>query len=233
LKGLTLKNRINWEYTNQIIGDAIYGGFSGLLLRQSHRQLASFGNSKARKEGRVLEIGAGRGEHFKFVNNGFQEYIMSDISNWGLKDIHSILQENINVRFEIQDVQRLSYLDSVFDRVIMSCVLSHVEDPYESLSEIRRVTKPGGIISFFVSADPSLLLRLIRRFLTTPKIKNLSIPYKLYNALSHRNACSNLIEISKYVFADDHVNVRYLPFRIRAWNLSTHVIVDVIKSDVI
>jgi hypothetical protein len=63
--------------------------------------------------------------------------------------------------------------------------------------------------------------------LTAPKMKKLSSPYLLINAISHRNSANGIIEIAKHVFRDDQVQIKYLPFRIRSWNLSTHIIINV------
>ncbi|KAJ3006642.1 hypothetical protein HKX48_009540 [Thoreauomyces humboldtii] len=52
-----------------------------------------------------------------------------------------------NVRFEKGDVHRLSYPDGHFDVVHAHQVLQHVADPVAALREMRRVTKPGGIVA--------------------------------------------------------------------------------------
>jgi ubiquinone/menaquinone biosynthesis C-methylase UbiE len=152
---------------------------------------------------------------------------MSDISDWGSSEISKILETDNRVDFDIQDIQALTYPDSSFDRVITTCVIAHVDEPYESFLEVRRVTKNEGTCSFLVSADPSILLRFIRAMLTAPKMKKLSSPYLLINAISHRNSANGIIEIAKHVFRDDQVQIKYLPFRIRSWNLSTHIIINV------
>ena len=99
-----------------------------------------------------------------------------------------------------------------------------------SLEELKRVTKPGGVISFYIAADPGALLRLMRQIFTKPKMKKLDVPYSLLNSLSHRNSAGGLVEISKYVFRNSKLKITYFPFHIKSWNLSTHIIVNVIKS---
>jgi ubiquinone/menaquinone biosynthesis C-methylase UbiE len=152
---------------------------------------------------------------------------MSDISDWGSSEISKILETDNRVDFDIQDIQALTYPDSSFDRVITTCVIAHVDEPYESFLEVRRVTKNGGTCSFLVSADPSILLRFIRSKLTAPKMKKLGSPYLLINAISHRNSAGGMIEIAKHVFQQDEVQIKYFPFRVRSWNLSTHIIINV------
>jgi SAM-dependent methyltransferase len=52
-----------------------------------------------------------------------------------------------NIRFEIGDVHALDYPDGSFDVVHAHQVLQHVGDPVQALREMRRVTKPGGIVA--------------------------------------------------------------------------------------
>ena len=222
-----MKNNIDWDEVNKVVNTQIYSGFSGKLLQLTHKQLASFGNKFQKQQDNVLEIGAGQGEHFPFVNKNFTTYTMSDISDWGTDEISKILETDNRVNFDKQDIQALTYPDNSYDRVITTCVIAHVDEPYESFLEVRRVTKNEGTCSFLVSADPSILLRCIRATLTAPKMKKLGSPYLLINAISHRNSAGGIIEIAKHVFRDDQVQIKYFPFRIRSWNLSTHIIINV------
>ena len=222
-----MKNNIDWDEVNKVVNTQIYSGFSGKLLQLTHKQLASFGNKFQKQNDNVLEIGAGQGEHFPFVKRNFATYTMSDISDWGTAEISKILETDNRVRFEKQDIQALTYPNNSFDRVITTCVIAHVDEPYESYLEVRRVTKNGGTCSFLVSADPGILLRFIRAMLTAPKMKRLGSPYLLVNAISHRNSAGGMIEIAKHVFQQDEVQIKYFPFRVRSWNLSTHIIINV------
>ncbi|MFI6938432.1 class I SAM-dependent methyltransferase [Streptomyces sp. NPDC050418] len=53
----------------------------------------------------------------------------------------------VNAEFEVADVHRLQYADDSFDVVHAHQVLQHVGDPVQALREMRRVTRPGGIIA--------------------------------------------------------------------------------------
>ena len=52
-----------------------------------------------------------------------------------------------NVEFSVQDVQHLTFEDSSFDVVHAHQVLQHVADPVAALREMRRVTRPGGLVA--------------------------------------------------------------------------------------
>jgi 2-polyprenyl-3-methyl-5-hydroxy-6-metoxy-1,4-benzoquinol methylase len=52
-----------------------------------------------------------------------------------------------NVSLEVADVHALQFPDGTFDVVHAHQVLQHVADPVKALAEMRRVTKPGGIVA--------------------------------------------------------------------------------------
>jgi len=222
-----------YEITKKIQSN-LYQGTSKKLLNKAHGNLTSFGNRLVKKNQNisknVLEIGAGSGELFEHVNKDFENYFMTDISDWGKKDILDLALRDQRIKFEIQDVEKLSYPEDYFERVLVSCVIAHVTEPYQALLELRRVTKPGGIISIFVSTDPGILLKLIRNILTKPRMSNLPIPYELCNSIQHRNTPSSIMEMTRWIFKEDYVKINYYPFRIKSWNLSTHLIINIVKK---
>jgi|694.fasta_scaffold105761_2 ubiquinone/menaquinone biosynthesis C-methylase UbiE len=136
-----MKNPIDWDCANGIVNDGLYSGFSKYLIETSHRQLSKFGNASVTSVERILEIGAGRGEYYRFVTNDFSEYLMTDISDWGRSEIEVLAETDCRIKFEVQDMQNLTFEDESFDRVIVSCVLAHVDEPYVALSEVKRITK--------------------------------------------------------------------------------------------
>ena len=224
-----MKDNIDWEEANRVINSELSSGIAGFLVKQSHRDLARFGNNYAAENPSILEIGAGNGAHFNFVRKDFSSYTMTDISTWGKSEIDKIIKSNPGVTFALADVQNLLFPDKSFDRVICSCVLIHVDQPYLALQEMKRVTKIGGSLSIYIAADPGVLLSFMRFVFTKPKIKSLPVEYKLLNALSHRNHAGGLIEIAKYVFAGSKIKILYHPFRWKSWNLSTHIIINIIR----
>ena len=51
------------------------------------------------------------------------------------------------VEFRVADVYDLPFVDGEFDVVFSSAVIEHLSDPVRALAEMRRVTKPGGIVA--------------------------------------------------------------------------------------
>ena len=192
-----MKSEIDWDYTNKIVSQALYSGLAKILYNKTHRHLAKFGNKNSKKSDKILEIGSGRGEHLIFVRDNFSEYFMTDLTDWGLKEISLITESDERIKFMKQNIENLDFSNNFFDRVIASCVISHVDEPYQAMMELKRVVKNGGTISFLISADPGILLRSVRALMTKPKMKKLAHPYSLVNAISHRNSANGLIVMAK------------------------------------
>ena len=221
---------ICWEKENLLISERLYRGPSRYLLNLSLKQLSRYGNTNHLSGGRVLEIGTGRGECVKFITSHYDEYLATDVSSWGKSSVLELGKTDERIKFQLEDVQQLSFPDNTFDRIVVSCVLAHVDEPFKALVELRRVLKPKGILSIFVSADPSILLRIMRKFLVEPKMKDLSLPLSLVNAISHRNSAPSVISMAKYIYSKDLVSFGYYPLLLPFWNLATHVIINVVKA---
>lgn len=117
--------------------------------------------------GRVLEIGAGTGANLNYYPKSIdlvivepspymQQYLRKKAGNLGRSiDIHTGIAED------------LSFSDESFDSVISTLVLCSVEDLEQSLSEIKRVLKPGGRFYFIehVAAHENSQLRTLQNII--------------------------------------------------------------------
>ena len=182
----------------------------------------------------VLEIGGGSGEHLKHVNNtSIERYTSIDLRKDLpiFEDLKISLDFYNKVEFVVGNAESLPFKESTFDRVLGTCVLHHVDDPLQVLSEVRRVTKLGGEISFALPTDPGIANQLVKRFITYKKLRKLSsIRPELFYALDHQNHVNGLIEIFKYVFRNDDFEIVYHPFHIRSWNLNLLVTLQARKK---
>lgn len=100
----------------------------------------------------VLELGCGAGYFTRELACSVAEVVAIDVS----PDLLEIARTNCsapNVRYQIQNAYELSYPDAVFDSVVGSSVLHHLEIE-KAVREIYRVLKPGGRISF---TEPNML----------------------------------------------------------------------------
>ena len=178
------------------------------VMRAGH-QLAEKSFSEDTFFGRVLEVGAGTGEHFPFVRHSFDEYVLSDLDSRALNVAqHKLAELNKGkLRFEAQSADKLSYADNSFDRVIAAHILEHVYYPHLALKEWARVIKDGGTLTVLIPTDPGFTWRLGRHFGPRKHHVKLGVAYDYVMARQHVNPCNNLITFIRH----------YFPQRKEAW----------------
>lgn len=103
----------------------------------------------------VLDVGCGSGRHtFEALVRGAR-VVSVDLDGAVLKDV-AAMSSAMKLERDLPtgsvswctngDVTQLPFLPSSFDKVIASEVLEHVVDDRGALSELARVTKPGGVV---------------------------------------------------------------------------------------
>jgi 2-polyprenyl-3-methyl-5-hydroxy-6-metoxy-1,4-benzoquinol methylase len=100
----------------------------------------------------VLELGCGIGYFTRELARSGADVVAIDVSP-ELLEIARAHCSAPNVQYQIQNAYALSYSDAVFDSVVGSSVLHHLEVE-EALRDIYRVLKPAGTIYF---TEPNML----------------------------------------------------------------------------
>jgi ubiquinone/menaquinone biosynthesis C-methylase UbiE len=100
----------------------------------------------------VLELGCGTGSFTRELARSGADVVAIDVSP-ELLEIAKANYSASNVRYEIQNAYALSYSEDVFDSVVGSSVLHHLEIE-EALRDVYRVLKPSGTINF---TEPNML----------------------------------------------------------------------------
>jgi phosphatidylethanolamine/phosphatidyl-N-methylethanolamine N-methyltransferase len=180
--------------------------------------------------GRVLEIGAGTGEHLPYVRHRFENYVLNDADPKTLQ----VAQQKLaglhagKLLFEPQQGDGLSYDSNSFDRVIATHVLEHIYKPHLALKEWIRVLKPGGTLSILIPTDPGVAWRLGRHFGPRKNSIAQGIAYDYVMAREHVNSCNNLIAILRHYFPRSEEAWWPLPIPTIDLNLffSFHAVVD-------
>jgi len=179
------------------------------VMRASHRLTEKqFGGND--HFSRVLEIGAGTGEHFGFVRHNFDEYVLTDPDPKTLE----VAQRKLNslhfsggLKFEVQAGEQLDYPDDSFDRLIATHVLEHIYQPHLALKEWARVVKHGGVLTILIPTDPGMAWRMGRHLGPRKNAMAKGIAYDYVMAREHVNPCNNLIALLRH----------YFPERIESW----------------
>jgi ubiquinone/menaquinone biosynthesis C-methylase UbiE len=121
-------------------------------------QTIRFDNLELEAGSSVLDMGCGEGRHTigLFVDQrinafGFDLSIKDlNIARERLKDFPIEEDNNSSCLFGVTNIVRLPFLEGTYDAVICSEVLEHVDSPKESIKELIRVLKPGGILALSV-----------------------------------------------------------------------------------
>ena len=174
---------------------------SSYFLSRSHKIMEDVVGSNQHFS-KILEVGAGTGEHFRFVQHSYDRYYLTDQSEVMLaaaqKKYASVATDKIF--FEKQDASKLTYADSSFDRLIATHVLEHLPYPVAVLQEWDRLVRQGGLISIVLPCDPGLLWRLGRHLGPRRNARRLGIEYDYLMASEHINSIYNLVVQIRYHF---------------------------------
>nr|WP_203568699.1 demethylmenaquinone methyltransferase [Aestuariimicrobium ganziense] len=90
---------------------------------------------------KILDLAAGTGTSTRPLADAGAFAVAADMS-WGM--LQTGKQRQPDLTFVAGDALHLPFADKVFDAVTISFGLRNVEDTVAALTEMRRVTKPGG-----------------------------------------------------------------------------------------
>ncbi|MDH3445971.1 MAG: methyltransferase domain-containing protein [Deltaproteobacteria bacterium] len=97
---------------------------------------------------RVLDVGSGTGSLALVLaaSKSCSEIVGIDPSPPYIEFARSRASDP-RVRFEVGDAKNLPYADAHFDKTLAQLVLNQVPDTSRAVTEMRRVTKPGGTVA--------------------------------------------------------------------------------------
>jgi phosphatidylethanolamine/phosphatidyl-N-methylethanolamine N-methyltransferase len=192
------------ERFSEVYDDANYSSpLQSAVMRASHKLVENEYN-ECTNFSRIIEIGAGTGEHLPYVRHGFDEYILSDPDQKTLEVARNKLagMHAGKLGFVAQTGSKLDYPEHTFDRLVATHVLEHIYHPHLVLKEWRRVLKPGGVLSILIPTDPGLAWRLGRHLGPRRNALAQGIPYDYIMAREHVNPCNNLVALLRHYFPD-------------------------------
>jgi phosphatidylethanolamine/phosphatidyl-N-methylethanolamine N-methyltransferase len=199
-------------------------GLAAWFLRKSHEWCEDYFTQNDFFE-KVLEVGAGTGEHIKHIRHRFNEYWLTDVNLQMLNQSMKMAVPNLNGRILLQkeDATKLSFVDGSFDRVIAAHILEHIIEPHKALREWARVIKPGGILSLVLPCDPGFAWRFGRLLGPRNKFRKAGIDYDYWMAREHINSIHNLVNLIRYYFPV--IRDQWLPCKVPSTDINLFYIV--------
>lgn len=124
------RKKIFFPMMNSSLGNPQTGGLRSQLLAQAC--------------GSILEIGFGSGLNLPYYPDSVRSITAVDPVQFDLAS----LRPNFEIHFKQMASENLQFNEATFDTVVCSFTLCSVADTAQTLSEIRRVLKPGGRFLF-------------------------------------------------------------------------------------
>jgi len=215
--------------------EVYYTGSLGLFERWTHMSLEK--GMKKQASPSVLDIGGGDGQHVPFLSSEFSNYTILDLLDHSEKLNPAINEQDLSkVNFVVGDAEKLPFEDNSFDRIILTCVLHHVDSPANVLNECRRVIRDGGVLSIYLPNDPGMVYRWIRHLGAHKKYaKQTKRPIseiKYLWAIEHKNHVLGVSVIIKSILQRDSVRRRSHPLALGSWNLNLFQIFQIVINKV-
>lgn len=172
---------------------------------------------RAAKAGRVLEIGAGLGEHISYEDLAAIDYYAVEVR----PNMAEVIKERFpTVTVVVGDCQKwLDFPNQFFDRVLAIHVLEHLPDLPAALREVRRVLKPEGTFCAVIPCEGGLAYGLARRA-SAKRIfeKRYHQKYDWFIKTEHINTAQEILEELRILFSVEHRS--FFPFRIPSINFN-------------
>ena len=94
----------------------------------------------------VLECACGTGAISIYIVEKCKSLIATDFAEGMLRQASKKCRHFKNVTFQKADITKLEFAEASFDKVVAGNVIHLLPEPEKALSELKRVTKPGGTI---------------------------------------------------------------------------------------
>ncbi len=127
---------------------------SGVALDMVMRWLDWRGFRAVRREvgnaahGEVLEIGAGTGRNLRWLTDARHVTLLDTDAGLARRADRRAARADVMVTHVVGSAEAMPFADASFDSVVATLTLCSVDDPVTVLGEVRRVLRPGGILTF-------------------------------------------------------------------------------------
>lgn len=138
----------------------VYTARFGAIQRFNHTYAARTAGPALR----TLDVGAGLGEHLEFEDGHNGEYVALELRPEMAQEIVRRYPYVTTVTGNLE--QGLPFETGTFDRVLAIHVLEHLPNLPSDLEELRRVLRPGGVLSVVLPCEGGLAYSLGRNLTT-------------------------------------------------------------------
>lgn len=121
------------------------------------------------QKGKILDIGCGCGEFLHFAKQDGWDVYGTEISPFVVEYVLKTYRINVTLA---EDISKISFPEKFFDVVTMWHVLEHLPCPYETLLEVSRILKTGGLLVLAVPNFNNHIEKILYRLV---KGKNMGI----------------------------------------------------------
>lgn len=185
----------------------------GLVDKFNHEYPARLGH----RNGRVLEIGAGLGEHIEYEDlTGVDYYALEFRENMAGEIRRRFPQVNV-ITGDCE--QRIDFPDAYFDRVLAIHVLEHLPNLPAAIREVHRLLKPDGQFVVVIPCEGGLAYSLARK-ISAQRIfeARYKTSYDWFIKTEHINVPAEILaELDPYFEA---TNRRFFPFLVPSITLN-------------
>ncbi len=156
----------------------------------------------------VLEIGCSDGKAAETYNGHYKRYFGVDISDVGIDVAKS--RDLVNANFICTDAHKLPFENGVFDVVVVTALLHHLDIP-TALEEIHRVLKVGGVFLFLEPLGVNPVFNCYRAH--TPEARTIDerpLSFRDINLIKHRFELESTVYFGLFSLTSAFVRINSL-----------------------
>ena len=200
------------EFYNSKYREVHNTGLTGIISRFSHRSLEK---NISGSFSTVLELGAGDGFHSDYVKYFYDVYYETDIR---IKN-KLISNKMVSQYCDAEDIKK-TFNDTKFDRILMMCLICHLDKIELSLKSIANQVNDGGLISIYVPCEGGFFLSTARKLITNPKTRRIGFDPIKINQLEHLHSYVKMKETIEEVYKNSKITKKNYPFPFLSWKLN-------------
>lgn len=123
-----------------------YDIFANIINKKTHKELKKQISELVKSDDDILECACGTGMLTLVMAEKCQSIVATDFSKKMLKKTQKKVKKYKNVTVSYADINKIEYLDKLFDKVVAANVIHLLENPIIAIKELNRVCKDDGYI---------------------------------------------------------------------------------------